>query len=150
MLICPSTLYLNFYFLNSLDYELIMFHINAKIKSNSIGNLPLHLISQNCIKFKSIWLWSWVSSFQNWAFVYNYTCIYIQVLFSVKFTHKLVGLDKKEKILFSYYHIHKNSYLPRTICTEQINFHLNIVHVYKIFFLSSGHLFVNSISLIPP
>lgn len=136
MLICPSTLYLNFYFLNSLDYELIMFHINAKIKSNSIGNLPLHLISQNCIKFKSIWLWSWVSSFQNWAFVYNYTCIYIyKYYFLLSFrNHKLVGLDKKEKILFSYYHIHKNSYLPRTICTEQINFHLNIVYVYRIFF----------------
>lgn len=136
MLICPSTLYLNFYFLNSLDYELIMFHINAKIKSNSIGNLPLHLISQNCIKFKSIWLWSWVSSFQNRAFVYNYTCIYIhKYYFLLSFrNHKLVGLDKKEKILFSYYHIHKNSYLPRTICTEQINFHLNIVHVYRIFF----------------
>lgn len=90
------------------------------------------------------------------VFKIEHLCIIIHVYiykyyFLLSFrNHKLVGLDKKEKILFSYYHIHKNSYLPRTICTEQINFHLNIVHVYRIFFLSSEHLFVNSISLIRP
>lgn len=74
------------------------------------------------------------------VFKIEHLCIIIHVYiykyyFLLSFrNHKLVGLDKKEKILFSYYHIHKNSYLPRTICTEQINFHLNIVHVYRIFF----------------
>lgn len=77
------------------------------------------------------------------VFRIEHLCIIIHVYiykyyFLLSFrNHKLVGLDKKEKILFSYYHIHKNSYLPRTICSEQINFHLNIVHVYRIFFLSS-------------